>query len=195
MKITVIGGGPGGLYSAILIKKAIPDAQIDVYERNKPDDSFGFGVVFSDETLSEFLMRDPKSYELIRSRFAYWDNLDVARDGEVVRITGNGFCGCSRKTLLQLLQQRCSEEGVQLHFEHPVEDVSQFKDSDYIIAADGINSGIREQFQKAFGPRLNSVRTNSSGSARPNRSTPLPIFSRLPSMGLSWRTPTNTRKA
>lgn len=154
MKVTVIGGGPGGLYSAILIKKAIPDAQIDVYERNKPDDSFGFGVVFSDETLSEFLMRDPKSYDLIRSRFAYWDNLDVARDGEVVRITGNGFCGCSRKTLLQLLQQRCSEEGVQLHFEHPIEDVSQFKDSDYIIACDGINSGIREQFQKAFGTKI-----------------------------------------
>ncbi|HOZ74033.1 MAG TPA: FAD-dependent monooxygenase [Flavobacterium sp.] len=169
MKVTVIGGGPGGLYSAILIKKAIPDAQIDVYERNKPDDSFGFGVVFSDETLSEFLMRDPKSYDLIRSRFAYWDNLDVARDGEVVRITGNGFCGCSRKTLLQLLQQRCSEEGVQLHFEHPIEDVSQFKDSDYIIACDGINSGIREQFQKAFGTKI-ELRKNKFvwlGSTKP----------------------------
>lgn len=169
MKITVIGGGPGGLYSAILIKKAIPDAQIDVYERNKPDDSFGFGVVFSDETLSEFLMRDPKSYELIRSRFAYWDDLDVARDGEVVRITGNGFCGCSRKTLLQLLQQRCTEEGVQLHFEHPVEDVSEFKDSDYIIASDGINSGTREQFQKAFGTKI-ELRKNKFvwlGSTKP----------------------------
>lgn len=169
MKITVIGGGPGGLYSAILVKKAIPDAQIDVYERNKPDDSFGFGVVFSDETLSEFLMRDPKSYELIRSRFAYWDDLDVARDGEVVRITGNGFCGCSRKTLLQLLQQRCAEEGVQLHFEHPVEDVSEFKDSDYIIASDGINSGIREQFQKAFGTKI-ELRKNKFvwlGSTKP----------------------------
>lgn len=154
MKITVIGGGPGGLYSAILIKKAIPDAQIDVYERNKADDSFGFGVVFSDETLSEFLTRDPKSYDLIRSRFAYWDNLDVARDGEAVRITGNGFCGCSRKTLLQLLRQRCTEEGVQLHFEQPVEDISLFKNSDYIIACDGIGSGIREQFKKAFGTKV-----------------------------------------
>jgi anthraniloyl-CoA monooxygenase len=114
-------------------------------------------------------MRDPKSYELIRSRFAYWDDLDVARDGEVVRITGNGFCGCSRKTLLQLLQQRCTEEGVQLHFEHPVEDVSQFKDSDYIIACDGINSGIREQFQKAFGPKI-ELRKNKFvwlGSTKP----------------------------
>ncbi|MFT3796294.1 FAD-dependent monooxygenase [Flavobacterium sp.] len=153
MKITVIGGGPGGLYFSILVKKANPKAQIDVYERNKADDSFGFGVVFSDETLSEFLSRDPKSYELIRGSFAYWDDLDVARDGEVVRITGNGFCGCSRKTLLQLLQQRCTEEGVNLHFEANVDDLSQFKDSDYIVACDGINSFIREQFAADFGTK------------------------------------------
>ncbi len=151
MKITVIGGGPGGLYFSILTKKALPDAQIDVYERNKADDSFGFGVVFSDETLSEFLTRDPKSYDLIRSEFAYWDDLDVARDGEIVRIKGNGFCGCSRKTLLQLLQQRCTEEGVNLHFEADVSDLEQFKDSDYIIACDGLNSNIRSQFADDFG--------------------------------------------
>jgi anthraniloyl-CoA monooxygenase len=75
MKITVIGGGPGGLYFSILTKKAMPDCQIDVYERNGPDDSFGFGVVFSDETLGEFLKRDMQSYELIRSKFAYWDDI------------------------------------------------------------------------------------------------------------------------
>lgn len=153
MKIAVIGGGPGGLYFSILTKKALPDCQIDIYERNKADDSFGFGVVFSDETLSEFLTRDPKSYELIRSSFAYWDDLDVARNGEKVRITGNGFCGCSRKTLLQLLQQRCQEEGVNLHFEHNVDDLNQFKDSDYIVACDGINSAIRDQFASDFGTK------------------------------------------
>lgn len=151
MKITVIGGGPGGLYFSILSKKANPEFQIDVYERNKADDAFGFGVVFSDETLSEFLTRDPKSYELIRSRFAYWDDLDIVRDGEKVRITGNGFCGCSRKTLLQLLQQRCQEEGVGLHFEQNVDDLSQFKDSDVIVASDGINSAIRDQYPDDFG--------------------------------------------
>lgn len=150
MKITVIGGGPGGLYFSILLKKAIPGCEIDVYERNKADDAFGFGVVFSDETLSEFLTRDPKSYELIRSRFAYWDDLDIVRDGEKVRITGNGFCGCSRKTLLQLLQQRCREENIGLHFEHNADDLSQFKDSDVIVASDGINSGIREKFESDF---------------------------------------------
>lgn len=151
MKITVIGGGPGGLYFSILAKKANPHFQIDVYERNKADDAFGFGVVFSDETLSEFLTRDAKSYELIRSRFAYWDDLDIARDGQKVRITGNGFCGCSRKTLLQLLQQRCREESVGLHFEHNVDDLSLFKDADVIVASDGINSAIRDQYPEDFG--------------------------------------------
>ena len=154
MKITVIGGGPGGMYFSILLKKAIPDCKIDIYERNKSDDSFGFGVVFSDETLSEFLTRDPKSYELIRSKFAYWDALDVARDGEIVRISGNGFCGCSRKTLLQLLQQRCIEEGVNLHFEQNVDDLNKYKDSDVIVACDGIGSQIRTKYSQEFGTKI-----------------------------------------
>src|SRR5690606_29933012 len=105
-----------------------------------------------------FLTRDPQSYELIRSRFAYWDDLDVARNGEVVRISGNGFCGCSRKTLLELLQQRCREEGVGLHFEHNVTDLSAFADSDIILAADGINSAIREQFAEHFGTQISMQR-------------------------------------
>ncbi|OYU79054.1 MAG: oxidoreductase [Flavobacterium sp. BFFFF1] len=185
MKITVIGGGPGGLYFSILTKKAMPQAQIDIYERNKADDSFGFGVVFSDETLSEFLTRDPKSYELIRSKFAYWDDLDVARDGEVVRITGNGFCGCSRKTLLQLLQQRCVEEGVGLHFEANVDDLSAFADADYIVASDGINSQIREQHSDDFGTEIDLKKNKFVwlGSTRPLdaftyffRSTPFGTF-------------------
>ena len=153
-KITVIGGGPGGLYFSILTKKAMPHCQIDVYERNKPDDSFGFGVVFSDETLGEFLMRDLKSYELIRSEFAYWDDIIVARDGQSVNSSGNGFCGCSRKTLLKLLHQRCREEGVNLHFETDVTDLSQFTDSDIIVACDGIGSAIRTQFATEFGTKI-----------------------------------------
>lgn len=154
MRITVIGGGPGGLYFSILTKKAMPNCQIDVYERNKADDSFGFGVVFSDETLGEFLSRDLKSYELIRSNFAYWDDIIIARDGQTVNIAGNGFCGCSRKKLLQLLQQRCIEEGVNLHFEQNIEDVNQFKDSDIIVACDGIASTIRTQFADDFGTKI-----------------------------------------
>lgn len=169
MKITVIGGGPGGLYFSILTKKANPDWEIDVYERNKPDDSFGFGVVFSDETLGEFLKRDMQSYELIRSKFAYWDDIIVARDGENVSIAGNGFCGCSRKTLLKLLHQRCREEGVSLHFEQNIDDLSQFKDSDIIVASDGIGSSVRTQFQSKFGTNieLKSNRFVWLGSTKP----------------------------
>ncbi|RZJ34315.1 MAG: bifunctional salicylyl-CoA 5-hydroxylase/oxidoreductase [Flavobacterium sp.] len=169
MKISVIGGGPGGLYFSILAKKMMPDAVIDVYERNKADDAFGFGVVFSDETLSEFLTRDPRSYELIRSRFAYWDDLDVARNGQKVRITGNGFCGCSRKTLLNLLQQRCQEENVGLHFEHNVTDLSKFHDSDVIVACDGINSAIRDNLSADFGTKIELQRNKFVwlGSTRP----------------------------
>ena len=169
MKIAVIGGGPGGLYFSILTKKAMPHCQIDVYERNKPDDSFGFGVVFSDETLGEFLSRDLKSYELIRSNFAYWDDIIIARDGQTVNIAGNGFCGCSRKTLLQLLQQRCVEEGVRLHFEQNIDDVTQYQDADIIIASDGIASGIRTQYQKEFGTKI-SLKKNRFvwlGSTKP----------------------------
>ncbi len=169
MKITVIGGGPGGLYFSILAKKANPSFQIDVYERNQPDDAFGFGVVFSDETLSEFLTRDPQSYDLIRSRFAYWDDLDVVRNGEQVRISGNGFCGCSRKTLLQLLQQRCREEGVGLHYNQNVDDLSVFADSDLILAADGINSAIRDRYAEHFGTKISLQRNKFVwlGSTRP----------------------------
>jgi anthraniloyl-CoA monooxygenase len=154
MKITVIGGGPGGLYFSILTKKAIPNCQIDIYERNKSDDSFGFGVVFSDETLGEFLTRDTQSYELIRSKFAYWDDIVIARDGQNVSVSGNGFCGCSRKTLLQLLQQRCIEEGVNLHFEQNIDDISQFNNSDVIVACDGIGSQIRTQFASDFETKI-----------------------------------------
>ena len=169
MKIVVIGGGPGGLYFSILTKKAMPECQIDVYERNKADDSFGFGVVFSDETLSEFLSRDLKSYELIRSNFAYWDDIIIARDGQTVSIAGNGFCGCSRKKLLQLLQQRCTEEGVNLHFEQNIANVNQFKDADIIVACDGIGSVIRTQYEDDFGTKI-SLKKNRFvwlGSTKP----------------------------
>ena len=169
MKITIIGGGPGGLYFSILTKKAMPHCQIDIYERNKPYDSFGFGVVFSDETLGEFLMRDIESYELIRSEFAYWDDIVIARDGQTVNASGNGFCGCSRKTLLKLLHQRCREEGVNLHFEQHVDDLSQFSDSDIIVACDGISSSIRTHYQSEFGTKIQLMKNRFvwMGSTKP----------------------------
>jgi anthraniloyl-CoA monooxygenase len=101
MKIAVVGGGPGGLYVALLTKKARPDWQVDVYEQNQADDTFGFGVVFSDETLEEFLSHDPPSYAAIKEAFAYWDDIIVRYRGQEIRCAGNGFAGCSRLALLK----------------------------------------------------------------------------------------------
>ncbi len=154
-KISVIGGGPGGLYFALLAKKEWPQCDISVYERNRFDDTFGFGVVFSDETLGVFQEYDTPSYEAIRRKFAYWDDVDIVFKGETFRIGGNGFAGCSRKSLLLLLQTRCRELGVKLHFEYEFEprqlESDQFADADIVVAADGLNSKIRTHYVEHFG--------------------------------------------
>ena len=154
MKISVIGGGPGGLYFAILAKKRWPDWHIDVYERNRPDNTFGFGVVFSDQTLGFLDQYDNPSYESIRRSFAYWDDVDVHYKGQVLRCAGNGFCGCSRLQLLQLLHERAQALGVVLHFEHEISDEQEFADSDLIIAADGLASVIRDKYSDSFGTEI-----------------------------------------
>ncbi len=155
MKISVIGGGPGGLYFALLAKKEWPGHEITVYERNRPDDTFGFGVVFSDETLGIFQDYDEPSYEAIRRNFAYWDDVEIVFKDRSFRIAGNGFAGCSRQSLLRLLQERCRELGVELVFEYEFEpallDQDPFAASDLVVAADGINSKIREAFPDEFG--------------------------------------------
>ena len=122
MKIAIIGGGPAGLYAAILLKKQRPKAEITVYERNRADDTFGFGVVFSDATLDNFEKYDPPSYRRITQEFAYWDDIAVHFRGTVHRVGGNGFCGCSRRTLLLILQERARELGVTLLFETDIDD-------------------------------------------------------------------------
>src|SRR5436189_202250 len=121
MKVAIIGGGPAGLYAAILLKKQRPQAEITVYERNRADDTFGFGVVFSDATLDNFEKYDPPSYRRITQEFAYWDDIAVHFRGTVHRVGGNGFCGCSRRTLLLILQERARELGVTLLFETDAE--------------------------------------------------------------------------
>jgi anthraniloyl-CoA monooxygenase len=169
MKVSIIGGGPGGLYFALLAKKAWPRWDITVYERNRPDDTFGFGVVFSDQTLDTFKAYDLVSYERIRRRFAYWGDVDVVYKGETIRSGGNGFCGCSRVALLNILQDRGRELGVQLRFQREVEDVSEFPDSDLIVVADGINSKIRNNHPDHFRPSVD-LRPNKFtwlGSTRP----------------------------
>lgn len=171
MKLAIIGGGPGGLYLALLTKKARPDWVVEVFEQNAADDTFGFGVVFSDDTLDEFLSRDAESYEEIRSKFRYWDDVAIHYRGQEIRCGGNGFCGMSRVGLLQLLQGRCRDVGVSLHFQAAidVETLEQrFADTDVIVAADGINSRIRDHYE-AFRP-TRSLKANRfcwMGSSRP----------------------------
>lgn len=155
MKVDVIGGGPAGLYFAILMKTSRPDADIAVFERNRPDDTFGFGVVFSDETLATFAAHDPDSYRAIIANFAYWDDIEIHFKGAVRRIGGNGFCGCSRMTLLRLLQERARALGVAFRFETTVDaGLSAHADADLIVAADGINSAIREARRDHFGTKI-----------------------------------------
>ncbi|HEX3944579.1 MAG TPA: FAD-dependent monooxygenase [Rhizomicrobium sp.] len=169
LKIAIVGGGPGGLYLALLTKKARPDWQIDVYEQNSAEDTFGFGVVFSDETLEEFLSRDAESYTAITKAFAYWDDIIIRYRGTDIRCGGNGFAGCSRLALLKILQGRCADLGVGLHFQSPVHDLSRFADCDVIVGADGINSGVRESFKQHFRPevRVQSNKFVWLGSTRP----------------------------
>jgi anthraniloyl-CoA monooxygenase len=169
MKVTVIGGGPGGLYFALLAKKQWPRWEITVYERNRPDDTFGFGVVFSDQTLDTFKAYDPVTYERIRRRFAYWGDVDVVYKGEVLRSGGNGFCGCSRVALLNILQDRGRELGVNMRFQREVSGLEEFPDSDLIVVADGINSAIRTKYKEHFQPSLD-LRPNKFtwlGSTKP----------------------------
>ena len=103
MKIVIIGGGAAGLYYAILMKKTDPSHDISVYERNRDDETYGFGVVFSDETLANFLSHDPATYDEITRAFAYWDEIDFVWKGETIRTAGHGFCGCGRLELLMML--------------------------------------------------------------------------------------------
>ena len=171
MKITIIGGGPGGLYFALLTKKAKPNWDIEIIEQNKPDDTFGFGVVFSDDTLDEFLSRDPESYELIRDEFAYWDDIIIRFKDEEIRCGGNGFAGCSRLNLLKILHQRCEELGVRLTFGKRIDVANletEFASSDIILASDGIGSTIRDHYSEFFAPSIDvkSNRFTWMGSSR-----------------------------
>ncbi len=154
MEITCIGGGPGGLYFALLMKKTRPDAAVRVFERNRPDDTFGWGVVFSDETLGHFRDADPQTLDAIKQRFAYWTDIETWYADTCVRSTGHGFCGLARVELLAILQRRCRELGVELNFETEVEDIGRFADSDLIVACDGLNSRIRDDRAEHFRPSI-----------------------------------------
>ena len=160
MKINIIGGGPAGLYFAILMKKADPAHQITVYERNGPDDTFGWGVVFSGKTLANLRAADTESHAEITRAFAAWDNVDVVHRDEKISIHGNSFSGISRLQLLKILQRRCEQLGVELQFRTEVPDVDLLRPScDLLVAADGVNSTARKQYSNHFIPSLD-VRPN-----------------------------------
>jgi anthraniloyl-CoA monooxygenase len=155
MRAAVLGGGPGGLYFAISLKLRDPQADIVVIERNKPNDTFGWGVVLSDETLANLERNDPVSAKAIRDSFAYWDDIAVHYRGAVVRSGGHGFCGIGRMRLLNILQDRCRSLGVELRFETEAGDVSTYmKDYDLVVAADGVNSKVRTALAEEFRPDI-----------------------------------------
>ena len=176
MRIVCIGGGPAGLYFAALMKKADPAHDVTVIERNRPDDTFGFGVVFSDATLEHFARADRESHDEVVRAFSHWDDIDIHYRGTVVTSTGHGFAGMSRQALLDILQRRCRSLGVTLDYQTEVRDLEPYRHADLILAADGVNSAIRARHADRFGRQI---------EWRPNRfvwlgtTCPFPAFTFL----------------
>ena len=159
MKVAVVGGGPAGLYFSLLLKQARPNAEITVLERNRPNDTFGWGVVFSDQTMENFRAADAASFERITASFAHWDDIDVHVRGRVITSGGHGFAGIARRKLLNILQERCAELGVDVRFETDLKSDADLArlglgDADVIVAADGSNSAIRTRHADRFQPDL-----------------------------------------
>jgi anthraniloyl-CoA monooxygenase len=160
MKINIIGGGPAGLYFAILMKRVEAKHQITIYERNGPDDTFGWGVVFSGKTLANLRVADAESHAEITRSFEAWDNVDVVHHDSKISIHGNSFSGIARLQLLKILQHRCEELGVNVLFRTEAVEIDSLRAScDLMVAADGINSAVRQHFSKQFDSSL-SLRTN-----------------------------------
>jgi anthraniloyl-CoA monooxygenase len=155
VKVAIVGGGPAGLYTALLLKKADPSHDVTVVERNRPDDTFGWGVVFSDQTLENFRAADEPTFRAITENFAHWDDIDVFVHGRRITSGGHGFSGIARKKLLQILQSRARELGAELRFCSEGSEDSE-RDADLIVAADGINSAIRSRMAGHFRPDLDA---------------------------------------
>ena len=154
MRIVCIGGGPAGLYFALLMKKLDPSHHITVVERNRPYDTFGWGVVFSDATMEGMRVWDPETADAIEVAFNHWDDIELHFKGHVIRSGGHGFVGIGRKKLLNILQARCEALGVELCFETEVDSDADFPDADLIIASDGVNSRIRQKYADVFQPDI-----------------------------------------
>ncbi|MSR75039.1 MAG: bifunctional salicylyl-CoA 5-hydroxylase/oxidoreductase [Planctomycetes bacterium] len=155
MRVTIIGGGPGGLFSAILLRKAFPQAHIHVHEQNGPHDAFGFGVVFSDETLGHIAAADPESFREIEACFIQWKRIETWHKDQWIVSEGHGFCGLERHAMLAILQRRAAALGVELSFHDTVSSAREAaKDCDLLIACDGVNSRVREELRDVFQPTV-----------------------------------------
>jgi anthraniloyl-CoA monooxygenase len=178
MKFDVIGAGPAGLYFAILTKKSHPQAEIRVVERNRPDDTFGFGIVLSDETLNNLRLADEPSYRDVAANFAYWDDIYVHYKGSVLRSSGHGFSGINRLTLLQILQRRAAALGIDVSYQTEDAGLASHRDADLVVGADGINSQTRKQLERELGVTI---------EMRPNRFVWLGAKTTLPGFTYSFR--------
>ena len=155
MRVACLGGGPGGLYFAISMKLQDPSHEVVVFERNRADDTFGWGVVLSDETLANLAKNDPASAKAIGDNFAYWDDIALLYRGQRHLSSGHGFCGIGRRKLLLLLQDRARELGVELRFETEIEDSEALRSEfDIVVAADGLNSKTRQLYAEKFKPEI-----------------------------------------
>ena len=165
MKVVCIGGGPAGLYLGLLMKRLDPRHEVTVIERNRPYDTFGWGVVFSDATLANMRRADPETAESVERAFNHWDDIELRFKGRVIRSGGHGFIGIGRKQLLNILQRRCEDLGVRLVFEREVDADTEFPDADLVVASDGIHSRVRERYAAHFQPDV-VVRPNRTSTSR-----------------------------
>jgi anthraniloyl-CoA monooxygenase len=178
MKVDIIGGGPAGLYFAILHKKANPSSRVTVFEQNRADDTFGFGIVLSDQTLSNLKAADEPTYREIGANFAYWDDIYTWYKGTVLKSSGHGFSGLNRLTMLQILQRRAAELGVEVKYQTRDAGIETHRDADLVLAADGVNSAVREAWKQHFEPTI---------EMRPNKFTWLGAEANLPGFTYSFR--------
>ena len=189
MNVAIIGAGPAGLYLAILLKRDDPSHQVTVYERNRVEDTFGFGVVFSDETLENVGEADPETNQAMAATAARWEDIEIHYHGTVMRSTGHRFSGLERKTLLELLAGRAQSLGVEVQWQREIRDLSGcgLPTADLIVAADGAASLIRDRLSDHFRPHLDWRRNRFVwlGSTRP---FPAFTFYFKPSPVGLWRT-------